>query len=947
MPGLVIFGTRWNIGSDDLIVPGLTLFLLNTVSIIVCSATYPWDLEYADIRNVSKNSTPGIRLRNSSDLGQRACIELGMELIIGHIVIFSAACLLELFIALMSLRGTIMESQLRKPAIPLLYIRFSLYLVELLWSVLSGLWLFRYYSLCETKQSEIIVFTMIIHGVEITGLLVSMYALYDPAGRKWLKMKKHQMNLEEMSNSKNITHPKRCRSGSTRNWRQRKVAMAYQKRWRHRCSLLCLCCCISKSERNKDSLTAIAKLLSEFFGDLDVVVTDILAGLILLRRKQKKKRLSIINKHKDATYDFLSGVRVTPDTEFVSLSDARDQAWFKVIIRYMRYASAAYGWPLYMVMHPKCGCCQIVSHSRCCKQGELQPQGDNCCACHLAAAQHVIEMDNDTEILYASFDSDVEKTAFFVALDYLTKSIVITIRGTLSTQDIITDLKAEEDFIPISPLKEDWIGHGGIIQAATYVKKKLEDEDLIAKAQAADPDQGTKDFKLVVVGHSLGAGTAAILSVLLRETYPNLECYSFAPPGGLLSSSLADYTKEFVTSFVLGKDLVPRIGLSQLEMLRKDIMEVLTESKEPKWKILASSLLCCQGAPKTVIEPRDNIKDIEAEEQVKGGPSVTHTLLYPPGKIIHLVRRHITDERKIRGAPKPVYQAIWADKADFDEVLISPVMVQDHMPQKILYALEMVLKDMGPAKPHRTLSHISPMIRDLETKHLLSSPLIMTPPRLVYRETSFTSLDPYVYAATLSSASSKSSHSRTLTANNLPYGIGIEYLSCLEEEIVEEMKKRQANTEACSIFPPKAFMFKEWSFAPCASPESASEVSSLRSYKHKRSYSDQSKAIRNPCSQKLLTMNELSDSEFEEPFEADGPIKYIDTSNGGSGAAYDSPLIPVLKNLPVKKIPSLSPHLSAIRKEVLDLYSKAAKSVRSSSQSSSSSSRSEKSPVYL
>ena len=43
-------------------------------------------------------------------------------------------------------------------------------------------------------------------------------------------------------------------------------------------------------------------------------------------------------------------------------------------------------------------------------------------------------MDNDTEILYASFDSDVEKTAFFVALDYLTKSIVITIRGTLSTQ---------------------------------------------------------------------------------------------------------------------------------------------------------------------------------------------------------------------------------------------------------------------------------------------------------------------------------------------------------------------------------------------------------------------------------------------------------------------------------------------------------------------------------
>nr|CAD7258186.1 unnamed protein product [Timema shepardi]CAD7568828.1 unnamed protein product [Timema californicum] len=36
---------------------------------------------------------------------------------------------------------------------------------------------------------------------------------------------------------------------------------------------------------------------------------------------------------------------------------------------------------------------------------------------------------------------------------------------------------------------------------------------------------------------------------------------------------------------------------------------------------------------------------------------------------------------------EPVYQAVWANNTDFDEVLISPVMIQDHMPDNVLQAL--------------------------------------------------------------------------------------------------------------------------------------------------------------------------------------------------------------------------------------------------------------------
>ena len=48
------------------------------------------------------------------------------------------------------------------------------------------------------------------------------------------------------------------------------------------------------------------------------------------------------------------------------------------------------------------------------------------------------------------------------------------------------------------------------------------------------------------------------------------------------SQSAVEYSKEFVTSIVVGKDVVPRIGLHQMETLRHDLMNALQKSKEPK-----------------------------------------------------------------------------------------------------------------------------------------------------------------------------------------------------------------------------------------------------------------------------------------------------------------------------------------------------------------------------
>lgn len=59
-------------------------------------------------------------------------------------------------------------------------------------------------------------------------------------------------------------------------------------------------------------------------------------------------------------------------------------------------------------------------------------------------------------------------------------------------------------------------------------------------------------------------------------------CFSYAPPGGLLSMPAQQYTQEFITSVVVGKDVVPRIGLRQMESLRADLINAIKRSVDPK-----------------------------------------------------------------------------------------------------------------------------------------------------------------------------------------------------------------------------------------------------------------------------------------------------------------------------------------------------------------------------
>ncbi|XP_064490017.1 diacylglycerol lipase-alpha-like isoform X2 [Ornithodoros turicata] len=736
MPGIVVFKRRWSVGSDDFVVPGIFLLILHTIWLVVLSV-----------------------LLGALDFSVASCLEELQEHLLGYVILLSGCVLVEAAICCVSMRGSILDTQPRAPMQYLLYVRLGILLVEVSWLVVGVVWVSKYYHDCPMGAArEAVLGIIVCNWCVLLSVLVTVWCTFDAAGRTWVKMKRYQRSLRDAK-------LRYRRSGSShRNWRHRKAVREYQDSWNKRCRLLF--CCMGTNDRNRNSFTEIAKLLSDFFRDLDVVPSDVVAGLVLLRRCQRQDRLRIAAQKNNDTYQFLSGVAVTPNTQFLDIHHPPARQEVQDLAHYMQYALGVYGWPMFMMTHGGTACCQLLPGLRCCCLGAKKHReralvlDDNCCGCNYAALRRMVKHPN-TDVVYATYHVDVGETPFFVAVDHEKRTVVVSVRGTLSLQDVLTDLNAEGEQLPTNPVHEDWIGHKGMVQAAEYIRRKLLEEGILGQAFNFSIEKGTTQYELVLVGHSLGAGAAAILAILLRQDFPNLVCYAFAPPGGLLSLPAVEYSKAFITSVVLGKDVVPRIGLHQMEALRTDLISAIKRSKDPKWKIILGGVLCCCPAASEDGEGGGSINggcQQHAERDVTSHPSdatialTAHQPLYPPGRILHIVRNHPTNQkyeptwRRVVRKQDPVYQALWADNRDFDQVLISPVMIQDHMPDKLLDSLCKLLVQTGPTKPQRGGS-IANSLGPSDTPLSSGGPPNSSPPDAVERrgvvlETSFTDLLP-------------------------------------------------------------------------------------------------------------------------------------------------------------------------------------------------------------
>uniref|UniRef100_A0A674MA96 Diacylglycerol lipase-alpha n=1 Tax=Takifugu rubripes TaxID=31033 RepID=A0A674MA96_TAKRU len=665
MPGMVMFRRRWSVGSDDLVLPALFLFILHCIWLVVLSVVL-FGLPYGSDQSCSVTLV---------DHGR------------GYLGILVSCLICESAIMWLSMRGSILYTQPREAVQYVIYIRLAILLVELVYAVVGIAWLVQYYQPCSDVTAKNLALGIVAcNWLVILSVCITLMCTFDPTGRTFVKLKatrRRQRNLTTYT----LRH--RLEEGQASSWSRR---------------LKFFMCCTRAQDTQSDAYSEVASLFAEFFRDLDIVPSDIIAGLVLLRQTQRSKRSSILDQANNDVIAFLSGMPVTRNTRYLDLKSSAEMNMYKDVCYYMLFALAAYGWPMYLMRKPVCGLCHLASSCSRLSQ-TVTVEEDNCCGCNiLAIRRHFLDRDlKQVHIVYTSCHDAVYETPFFVAVDHDKKKVVISIRGTLSLKDALTDLTGDSERLPVEEQHGTWLGHKGMVYSAEYIKKKLEQEMILSQAFGRDLNKGTMHYGLVIVGHSLGAGTAAILSFLLRPRYPTLHCYSYSPPGGLLSVDAMEYSKEFVTSVVLGKDLVPRLGLCQLEGFRRHLLEVLQKSNKPKWRIIAGGTKCIPKSELPLEEEETQARPAAPPSSclwphlsdLSIAPSAS-TPLYPPGRIIHVVHNHPPET--CCGQEEPTYSALWGDNKAFNEVIISPAMLNEHMPHMVMEGLHKVLENYNKGK---------------------------------------------------------------------------------------------------------------------------------------------------------------------------------------------------------------------------------------------------------
>lgn len=525
--------------------------------------------------------------------------------------------------------------------------------------------------------------------------------------------------------------------------------------WEGRCRTvlksiqICSCNLFGGSNIGED-LEAVAKVLTNFFhhdGFLDVVPSDVVAGIILVRLQQKAKfrrqnvtRISLAGAGKSVSHgDIEVGILDHDNDSSVQTSNVYrrvlenrskdDRELMESISWCSVYALAVYSYLMVIYMKPCSGICSLC-HSRFCKigfsksvfkakkaNGKVKSEdkhgdisGDNCCSTSHAGIASIIKK-NNAEIVYAAFENDSTAKPYAIFLDHDKESIVIAIRGTLSLEDCITDVLA--DPVELVEAGERWgfdgrnrWTHMGFLKAAARIRNDLENSkilqyllgqtDTASAVSMNDPlkqDINYSHYQLVLCGHSLGAATACVLSLLLHSQYPRLKCFAYGTPASVFDARTAVDCSSFVTTVVLGSDMVSRLNIHSLSTLREEVLDSIGRCKVNKMVIMQAIFrdfdvrsFMYEKGEEPASEFKNNVIRFTDQVNKRMADSVQLVKLQLPGRIIHLEKS--SAENCCLCLNYYNYTAVETTNREFSEILISPTMGIEHFPDRYYNELQ-------------------------------------------------------------------------------------------------------------------------------------------------------------------------------------------------------------------------------------------------------------------
>ena len=200
-----------------------------------------------------------------------------------------------------------------------------------------------------------------------------------------------------------------------------------------------------------------------------------------------------------------SGSRHWYDCTFrncLSRDDDYDRLTMAEGARFARHSLAIYTWKLFVYMYPVQGVCRLAcprwngkcarhiachhdimaTNCGCCGQEYGQShrcvEGDNCCRLHEAALLAQAGLD-ESELVYARFDNGLIETPYCVVVDRKWRSIVLSIRGSLSLEDCVMDVLCDPESLENLGCRFGFDGqgeycHSGVVSRVEWLYEDLE-----------------------------------------------------------------------------------------------------------------------------------------------------------------------------------------------------------------------------------------------------------------------------------------------------------------------------------------------------------------------------------------------------------------------------------------------------------------------------------------
>jgi len=198
-------------------------------------------------------------------------------------------------------------------------------------------------------------------------------------------------------------------------------------------------------------------------------------------------------------------------------------------------------------------------------------------------------------LLLAEISTVQLKPTYLLACTRADSTAFLLLPGTRNPADVATDLNAAEE-----PIGEGF-AHRGMVQCAQWLCGEVSPALLRLHAEG---------FRIVVVGHSLGAAVGGLLSLLLKPQIPTIFCYGFGTPA-CVDEKLVPVMYQCMISVVNRDDMIPRLSLKNVVRLAEETVCPAQATKTSTW--MAEDWKALQDI-KRLAELRRRNNPIETEE---------------------------------------------------------------------------------------------------------------------------------------------------------------------------------------------------------------------------------------------------------------------------------------------------------------------------------------------